>query len=453
MGEAHIQNRKAQLTVYIIVHMALIGALISSATTLALTRNDQIAMIIVAILADVIFVRSSEVKSMQKYKKRKVLLAICATGFYSSFASFAYRLFLTGDTRPTFSWQAGLCLMLGAIYFLPVVWGLLYTVEILSDKVQNGKYVPRKRDFWILFAVLLLCEIFVLCAFWPGGYSSDVMSVLGQAKGNAGLDDWQPVLYTLIFRAAMWIIPTPAIVFVLRAVCFVCLNTVILMLGRKKNIPLVLLCIIGAVFELLPNQVLQIVGSDKDFLYTMALLWGCYLLFLLIDQKSVLEKRWYKISIPLDLFFIAGLRHNGIMPVLFIFIFGVAVTIRHWKKLKTALIIPVMVGIIAVGIFKGPIYNALNVYPNRASTYTTMVCAVASCINKDLPLSEKTTKIMETVMPLSDGKNTMADLSDMITMYGEKGTNTVRIIWKICRILQLLMHLQCILMPSYATLM
>ncbi len=36
------------------------------------------------------------------------------------------------------------------------------------------------------------------------------------------------------------------------------------------------------------------------------------------------------------------------------------------------------------------------------SPYTTMLCAVGSCINKELPLSDETVKIMERVLPIDD---------------------------------------------------
>lgn len=407
--DKRVSEKRMALALYVTLHLLTVIVLMRFSAVAMLTRNDRVAMVVVAFLADGAFVYGGSSEEMQKYKGKGPCLAIGLVSLYSACASFAYRLFLTGDQRPCVYWQGIGYLLLVTVYFLPVIWGLLFAVELLAHRLQV-KYAPNqiskgeKSDFWILFAVLMGCELFLLYAFWPGGWSCDVVGVLREADVG-GLNDWQPVLYTLMFRAVMRAGFSPVMVLIGKMAGFAALNAAVLVQGRKRGLPIWLLALVGCIWELLPNSATQAVSADKDFPYTLALLWGCYLLFRFVSQKEVSKKLWYKFSLGVDLFLMIGLRHNGFVPVLFLAAFCLIATLKYWKTIKTSLAISAVCAMAAVGIFKGPIYGALNVYPNMASTYTTMVCAVASCINKDLPLSEKTTQKMESVMPLEVWKD------------------------------------------------
>ena len=46
--------------------------------------------------------------------------------------------------------------------------------------------------------------------------------------------------------------------------------------------------------------------------------------------------------------------------------------------------------------------TALNVAPVSLSPFTTLFCAVGSCVNKDLLLSEEADAILEKALPLED---------------------------------------------------
>lgn len=403
--DKRISEKMMAATLYVTLHLLTVIVLIRCSDVAMLTRNDQAAMIVVALLADAAFVYGRSIEGMQKYKRKGPCLAIGLVSLYSAWASFAYRLFLTGDRRPCVTWQGIGYLLLATVYFLPVIWGLLLAVELLAHRLQvKTMYQTSKRDFWILFAVLMGCELFLLYAFWPGGWSCDVVGVLREADVGE-LNDWHPVLYALIFRVVLRAGFSPVVVLIGKMAGFAALNATVLVQGRKRGLPIWLLALIGCIWELLPNSATQAVSADKDFPYTLALFWGCYLLFRFVDQKEVSKKLWFKFSLAVDLFLMIGLRHNGFVPALFIVAFCLIGTLKYWKTIRTSLAISAVCAMATVGIFKGPVYAVLNVYPNVASTYTTMVCAVASCINKDLPLSEKTTQKMESVMPLEVWKD------------------------------------------------
>lgn len=65
----------------------------------------------------------------------------------------------------------------------------------------------------------------------------------------------------------------------------------------------------------------------------------------------------------------------------------------------------VLIAMISMSVYKGPVFDTLEVTENEASPYTTMICAVGSCVNKNLPLSEEATALLESIIPLEDWAN------------------------------------------------
>lgn len=113
----------------------------------------------------------------------------------------------------------------------------------------------------------------------------------------------------------------------------------------------------------------------------------------------------YGVNNFIDIFLILALRHNGIVPAAFIVLFCLWRTVRHFKRERFRLFVAALIGVVSFAIYKGPIFALLHVAPNTASTYTTMLCAVGSCVNKNLPLSDDTTQTLETIMPIEDWRD------------------------------------------------
>ena len=101
-------------------------------------------------------------------------------------------------------------------------------------------------------------------------------------------------------------------------------------------------------------------------------------------------------------------RHNGIVPALAVGVALIILAVRHprdpgrSRQVRIRLICVPLIAALMFGILKGPVFTYFRVIPNSSSTYVTMLCAVASCVNKDLPLSDEANEILEEVMPLED---------------------------------------------------
>lgn len=343
---------------------------------------------------------------MEKYKTKGKIILLCCIALYSSLATFAYRFFLFGNVRPSFSLNGLGYILLGTLWYIPLIFMMLFAMETLAARSKPEMIREhRRRDFFILLSVLCACEAVILWAFWPGGFPPDTTDQFAQAIGNAKLTDWHPVLHTLLFRLIYTVIPLPGAITAAQMFVFAVLTSMILMIGYDHGVKLSWLCVIGSLFLLLPNQVFSVISTVKDFPYMLALLWATYLLFkLAIKDKSCLSAR-FLIYLAIDMFLIFGLRHNGIIPFLAIGISCACITVCNFSFIKYRLILSVITAVLMTLLYKGPIFTMLNVSANTYSIYTPMLCAVGSCVNKNLALSEKTNTILTGIIPLSDWRD------------------------------------------------
>ena len=323
---------------------------------------------------------------MEKYRAKGSRAAIGIIAVYASLASFAQRFFLDGNTRMHFSLPGLFYVLSGILWFIPVVWLMLFALEWLSARPRTlPKPGSRRRAWWTLFAVLAVCQLGVLWILWPGGFPADAIDQLSQATGLYGINDWHPVMHTLLEKLILTVIPQAGAITAVQMLLFTWLLTAILMIGYDSGIPLRRLTFLGA-----------------DFPFTLALLWGLYLLALLAMKKPQSRKFGFYVCLTADIFLICTLRHNGVVPGLAVAVLCIVLTLKNYAALKWRPAVSALTAVVLLAVYKGPVFTALGVAPNGMSPYTTMMCAAGSCINKELPLSEESEQIMKKALPLED---------------------------------------------------
>ncbi len=340
---------------------------------------------------------------MEKYRVKGSRAAIGIIAVYASLASFAQRFFLDGNTRMHFSLPGLFYVLSGILWFIPVIRLLLFALEWLSSRPRTlPKPGSRRRAWWTLFAVLAVCQLAVLWILWPGGFPVDAIDQLSQATGLHGINDWHPVMHTLLEKLILTVIPQAGAITAVQMLLFTWLLTAILMIGYDSGIPLRRLTFLGAVIELLPNQALSWTNVLKDFPFTLALLWGTYLLLQLALDTPRSRKWPFYACLTLDIFLVSLLRHNGAAPAAAMIVLCIVLTVRRYEQVKLRALTAAVLAAVSFGVFKGPVMTALNVAPVSLSPFTTLFCAVGSCVNKDLPLSEEADAILEKALPLED---------------------------------------------------
>ena len=272
---------------------------------------------------------------MEKYRAKGSRTAIGIIAVYASLASFAQRFFLDGNTRMHFSLPGLFYVLSGILWFIPVIRLLLFALEWLSARPRTlPKPGSRRRAWWTLFSVLAVCQLAVLWILWPGGFPVDAIDQLSQATGLYGINDWHPVMHTLLEKLILTVIPQAGAITAVQMLLFTWLLTAILMIGYDSGIPLRRLTFFGAVIELLPNQALSWTNVLKDFPFTLALLWGLYLLALLAMKKPQSRKFGFYVCLTVDIFLICTLRHNGVVPGLAVAVLCIVLTLKNHAALK-----------------------------------------------------------------------------------------------------------------------
>lgn len=343
---------------------------------------------------------------MEKYRTKGSRAAIGIIAVYASLASFAQRFFLDGNTRMHFSLPGLFYVLSGILWFIPVIRLLLFALEWLSARPRTlPKPGSRKKALCILLIALLLCQVFVLWVEWPGGLPADSVDQLHQALGDYGMSDSHPFLHTLLERAILTVIPHPGAITAVQLLLFSLVLCAFLMMGYDRGMPLPLLVFLGCFFELMPNQVLSWTNVLKDFPFTLALLWGTYLLLQLVLDTPRSRKWPFYACLTLDIFLVSLLRHNGAAPAAAMIVLCIVLTVRRYEQVKLRALTAAVLAAVSFGVFKGPVMTALNVAPTVLSPYTTLFCAVGSCVNKDLPLSEEADAILEKALPLEDWRD------------------------------------------------
>ena len=333
----------------------------------------------------------------------RALAGLVAVALYASFASFGYRLFLSGERMQFSAGRVGM-LLLGVAWFVPVLLALLGLVEracvCMAARAEPSGRTLRRAFAW-LWTVALACQAVAVASFWPGGFPLDAILQLYQALGLRPLNDWHPVMHTLLHRFFLLFFDHPGYLVAVQGFFFSLIVARAALTACRFGARLRTVALGVAVFCLLPNQVLSNIGLLKDFPFTYTLVWGTLLMAELVQSPDRLRRPSFVIQAVPCLFLMGGLRHNGILPMLFMAAALVVVGVRHRRFVGRALACALVPVLLLAG-FKGPVYRLLKVEPNEASIYTTMFCGVAACLHQGKALSNGAMEDLQRAMTLEE---------------------------------------------------
>ena len=341
--------------------------------------------------------------SVRGWLRGRALAGLLAAALYASFASFGYRLFLSGERMQFSAGRVGM-LLLGVVWFVPVLLALLGLVEracvCMAARAEPSGRVLRRAFAW-LWVVALACQAVAVASFWPGGFPLDAILQLYQALGLRPLNDWHPVMHTLLHRFFLLFFDHPGYLVAVQGFFFSLIVARAALTACRFGARLRTVALGVAVFCLLPNQVLSNIGLLKDFPFTYTLVWGTLLMAELVQSPDRLRRPGFVIQAVPCLFLMGGLRHNGILPMLFMAAALVVVGVRHRRFVGRALACALVPVLLLAG-FKGPVYRLLKVEPNEASIYTTMFCGVAACLHQGKALSNGAMEDLQRAMTLEE---------------------------------------------------
>lgn len=342
--------------------------------------------------------------AVRGWLRGRALAGVLAACLYASFASFGYRLFLSGDQMQFSIARAGM-LLLGAGWFVPVVLAMLTLLERVCERLAArpaASLAASRRAFWLLWGAALACQAVAVASFWPGGFALDTILQLYQALGLRTLNDWHPVLHTLLHRLFLIFCDHPGFLVAVQGFFFALVTARAALTAHRFGARLGTVLAATALFCLLPNQVLSNIGLLKDFPFTYALVWGTLLLSELALEPDRLRRPGFIAQSVVCMTLIGGLRHNGILPLLFMAAALIVLAVRRGRRLLLRALACALMPMLLLAGLKGPVFRWLKVEPNTASTYTTMFCGVAACLHQGKELSGDAMNALQRAMSLED---------------------------------------------------
>lgn len=290
-----------------------------------------------------------------------------------------------------FSLIAGL---IGLVLYL--IWSKLSNLKL--KKVSNLK----KWEF-IVFGVIVLSALTIAAtAYYPGYTTFDSATQWGQVQSNS-YNNWHPVLHTLfalklpsliyndIFAATifqMLIIGAILIYF-----CYFC---------RKNflNFPQTLLVLLVIVANPLFFKYSATIWKDILFSWMLFLV-TLYLINIVLSDGKWLNKKGNIIFFLLATFGVMGFRHNGILPVLCMFIW----LIIFYPQIRKTTIISCISLFAAFFIITGPIYKAVGIFKEtggKDELLGEVMGQIAYYYHYGVDFSQKELKILDDILPLEE---------------------------------------------------
>lgn len=301
-------------------------------------------------------------KHLKKYNKISFKIAIVLIAIYTAFAWKGHELFFR-VSYISLNFKT-ICILLSlTIWLMPLIVLFIIFLEKLSQDTYNKFNTELHRQnesIWLICLICIICSMLVYqIIFFPANMTPDSIDQWAQAIGDRQLNDWHPVVYTLMMRLLINIWKSPAIISLAQIVFFALVGATCLNIIYKKGINKKILILFAIIFPLIPSNGNTLITIWKDIPYTISLLWSTYILCQIVEQKNnFLRSKLNCLNLILNLISVALFRHNGIV-VLAIIAIGLVSVFKQLQRIKVIVLLAIVIGLVQV--IKGPIYGELNV--------------------------------------------------------------------------------------------
>ncbi len=259
-------------------------------------------------------------------------------------------------------------LLISGLTFLLAFGGLfLLWAWLRAARVQAPLKPPLSRLRTALFYALpcLLVWAVFLWAYWPGIMLPNSYTQWGQINDLRLLNDWHPVLHTLLQYALTRLWYSPAIVAIFQVLALALVWGACLAYFETRGLPRKLLFLLSCGFALLPYNGIQIITLVKDELYTVSTLGLLFLIGLTwASDGRWLARRWHPLLLGVALALPFLLRHNGLI---LLGLLPVALLVSCWRQRKAVLIATITAVLLIVVLRNGLAFGILKAQSNPAS--------------------------------------------------------------------------------------
>ncbi|MGM9902375.1 hypothetical protein A5844_001178 [Enterococcus sp. 10A9_DIV0425] len=319
----------------------------------------------------------------------------------------------------TFSFFQVLVFLSTFIYCLLMLRFIIKILPDLTSYFTSNKAKPRSIWKYFLFftSILLISWLPYALALYPGVVLPDSLSSIGQALGDAPLNNHHPILFTLIVQFFIDVLPISTInhgVFL-----FSMMQSLITALSisyslcwlMKKKVPLIPIMISLGYFSLSPVFPIYVLNMQKDTLFSVACLLFSLTLFDIISQK---DKPTFSLQVRLLILALLTtyLRNNGLYVVLGTGVVYGLISIK--RKSYQAFVPIVLTYILLISLVIHPLMARYITPTQSAEQLGIPLQQVSRTLVMDGTMSEHDKEFMNQLLPLESYEVYAPSLADPI---------------------------------------
>lgn len=236
-----------------------------------------------------------------------------------------------------------------------------YSGKRLKCSKEGKKHLEVVHIWLILFGIVFGVGVLFSLAFYPGIITPDNIYFYEIALNGSlfGQSDIHSFAYLCVFKAIILLCKNYYIVTVLLMSFFAIAWASVFAYLCKKGLRAGVAVIITIGWLLFPSNIHMLIASWKDIPFTICLLVLSFQLLKNYFEDKYTDKISNLVTLSLTLFGVAVFRSNGQVVLLVMVIFYTVEFIRRNVKFK--LLASILVSLISVLIFKGPVFNYFNV--------------------------------------------------------------------------------------------
>lgn len=294
----------------------------------------------------------------------------------------------------------GICFLLITVYVMLLCITVNFWVVYRPGGVPGG--LENEKQFWYLtYGIFFSSGIIYLIAYNPAHMHADTYIQMRQIFGLDPLRDWHPVFHTLLIKVFLNLCHSPSLFVVFHIALFSYVMTLWITKLAAKGINKKILLIFSISFYFNIAYGFLITDIWKDNIYNILVIWITYLLYCMKDNFTEFNQKASNYCLlAVCAVGICFVRHNGIVPAIFIFI--TLLLEGAMRKRRKLLVTGVMIGLLCF-VVKPVSYQFMQVIPNdNGIKYIPFVHDIASVLvcNKGENLPDDMIEEMETIIPL-----------------------------------------------------
>ena len=307
------------------------------------------ALNVILIFLTCLFLSKNNIKLDKyfKYKKLNLLLLFICTFMFVGHHIFMPLNFIKFDIVKLAQF------ILSMIYLAIFLITLLMIYEKYKNKVNKGNYNPKNNK--IFYLIFIGFWVVTLIAFYPVNMTSDTADQWAQALGLRPISSAHPPILSLLYRLLQNIGFNAFMVGLLQVIICGLVFGYIFSYFYKKGLNFKFLLVFACLIAIIPSNYMLVTTLWKDIYFSVFLLLISVFIYQLHnDEKFYTIKKIIMFAVSLTIVYLT--RHNGIGPLVFIYIYLVLFSIIKKQAKPMILIVSSLITIFAIKGLIYPIY-------------------------------------------------------------------------------------------------